>query len=242
MPSVRSTVPLGLLAALALAAPSAAQAAGDHSGRAVARAAQETDDAPVLPSRVAVAIRRATNSMNSAESHVDENEFTQAITSLRSVRRNMFRADRAATRQLTAPPPVDEEGAPDTEATTGPDSVIAVLALEHDIVTSTAGLFDANSQGVVDGLTHAMFRTLNARDKMLDAVIAQATGDPEGPGAAFADSMADSIDAYPDEVANLTEALQTDTLSAGGRRVLTTALAQVQATAAKVTAAFGGGE
>jgi hypothetical protein len=54
--------------------------------------------------------------------------------------------------------------------------------------------------------------------------------------------MADTVDGYADEVATLTEALANDRLSLGGRRVLTTALAQVQATNAKVVAAFGGGE
>jgi hypothetical protein len=43
-------------------------------------------------------------------------------------------------------------------------------------------------------------------------------------------------------VANLTEALADDQLSAGGQRVLRPALTQVQATADKVAAAFGGGE
>jgi uncharacterized protein YkwD len=64
----------------------------------------------------------------------------------------MYRAARSATRRLNDPPPAEdaEEG-----ATTGPDSVVATLNLEHEIVTTTAGLFDANSQGVVDGLTYA---------------------------------------------------------------------------------------
>jgi hypothetical protein len=103
----------------------------------VAGAAQaETDEASVLPSRVAVAIRRSQGALERAEEHVDEGEYSKAIVSLRSVRGNMYRADRAATHQLNAPPPTDE----DAEApTTGPDSVIAVLGLEHSIVTTTAG-------------------------------------------------------------------------------------------------------
>jgi hypothetical protein len=184
---LRTTLPLSLLLGLALASPAAAHARSHGDAKPVARAAQEeTDEAPVLPSRVAVAIRRSQGALERAEEHLDEGEYSKAIVSLRSVRRNMYRADRAATHQLNAPPPTDE----DAEApTTGPDSVIAVLGLEHSIVTTTAGLFDANSKGVVDGLTHALYRTLDARDRMLDAVIGL---DPEGAGVDFADSMADS--------------------------------------------------
>ncbi len=202
----------------------------------VAKAAQDTDDAVVLPGRVASAIRRAQRSLDNAEEHLDEGEYLQAVTSLRGVRRNMYRADKAARRQMNAAPVVDPDAEP---VTTGPDSVIAVLTLDATVSQSLSGLFDTNSKGVVDGLTHAMFRTLNARDRLLDSVIAL---DPEGAGADYADGMADTVDGYADEVATLTEALADDSLSTGGRKVLTKALAQVQATNAKVVAAFGGGE
>jgi hypothetical protein len=128
---------------------------------------------------------------------------------------------------------------PNAETTPGPDAVIAVLGVDSDVVVTVSGLFDANSKGVVDAATHALFRTLNARDRLLDAVIGL---DPEGAGADYADGMADTVDGYTDEVANITDALADDQLSPGGTRVLRTALAQVTATAAKVNAAFGGGE
>jgi hypothetical protein len=54
----------------------------------------------------------------------------------------VYRADRAATHRLNAPPPTEE----DAEApTTGPDSVVAVLAVEHEVVTTSAGLFDTDT-------------------------------------------------------------------------------------------------
>ena len=229
-------VPLTIVLGLAAASPASMAAKSPPK----AHAAQEADDdTVVLPSRVANAIRRTQDSLNNAEDHIDEAEYPQAIVSLRSVRDNMYRADRAARAQMNAPPPPPDAEGEDVESTAGPDSVIAVLGEEHTVVTTLAGLFDANSQGVVDGLTNAMFRTLNARDGLLNAVIAL---DPEGAGADFADGMADTADQYPDEVANLTEALASDTLSTGGRAVLTPALAQVTATAAAFDAAFGGGE
>ena len=224
----RALLLLGLVIGVALSAPAASQAAA-YCGFGTPPTA---DDEVVLPSRVQIAINRTERSACKAEEHIDEGEYTQAATSLRSVRRNMYRANAAATRQLSV--------VPDEDADTSPaDSVLAVLAVESDVVTTTSGLFDSNSQGVVDAATHALFRTLNARDKLLDAIIAL---DPEGAGADYADAMADTVGNYTDEVDNITDALANDTLSAGGTRVLNTALAQVTATNAKVTLAFGGGE
>jgi hypothetical protein len=232
MTTRNAVAPLALI--VALLALSGTASAAPHAP--VATASQDTDDAVVLPGRVASAIRRTQRSLDNAEEHLDEGEYRQSVISLRSVRRNMYRADKAARRQMNAAPVEDPDAEP---VTTGPDSVIAVLTLDGTITQSLSGLFDTNSKGVVDGLTHAMFRTLNARDRLLDSVIAL---DPEGAGADYADGMADTVDGYADEVATLTEALADDRLSLGGRRVLTTALAQVQATNAKVVAAFGGGE
>jgi hypothetical protein len=229
MPSLKAFIPLGLVIGLALAIPTASQAAA-YCGYGAAPAA---DDEVVLPSSVANAIRRTERSACKAEEHVDEGEYSQAVVSLRSLRRNMYRADRAARRQMNAV--VD----PEAETTPGPDAVIAVLGLESDVVTTVSGLFDGNSQGVVDGATHALFRTLNARDRLLDAVIAL---DPEGAGADYSDGMTDTVDGYTDEVASITDAIGDGQLSPGGGRVLRAALNQVTATSAKVSAAFGAGE
>jgi hypothetical protein len=231
MTSLKAAVPLGLvLGALALSAAPAHAAAP----AAKAKAAQVAIDPEViLPGRVAGAIRRTQKSLDNAETHIDENEFPQAVTSLRAVRKNMYRADRAARRQMNAV--VD----PEAETTPGPDSVIAVLTLDTIVVEQVSALFDTNSKGVVDALSPALYRTMGARDRLLDAVIAL---DPEGAGADYSDGMADTVDGYTDEAASISEALADDTLSAGGTRVLRPALAKSQATAAKVTLAFGGGE
>lgn len=231
MLSFKAFIPLGLVIGLALAIPSTSQAAA-YCGYGTPPVA---DDEVVLPSSVSSAINRTYRSACKAEEHVDEGEYSQAIVSLRSLRRNMYRADRAARRQMAIVPDPEAED----ETTTGPDSVIAVLALESDVVTTTSGLFDGNSKGVVDAATHALFRTLNARDRLLDAVIAL---DPEGAGADYSDGMTDTVDGYADEVANITDAIGDGQLSPGGGRVLRAALNQVTATSAKVSAAFGAGE
>jgi hypothetical protein len=239
MTTLRTAAPLALVLSLLAFSGTAASSASAASKAPVARAAQEAEEPVVLPGRVASAIRRTQRALDHAEEHLDEGEYKQSATSLRAVRRNMYRADKAARRQMALSAVTPPEDADVEPTTTGPDSVIAVLTLDANISQSLSGLFDTNSKGVVDGLTHAMFRTLNARDRLLDSVIAL---DPEGAGADYADGMADTVDGYADEVATLTEALADDTLSAGGRKVLTKALVQVQATNAKVVAAFGGGE
>lgn len=232
MSPLKILVPLGLVLGLTLAAPAASHAS-EYCGYGTPPAA--ADDDVVLPSRLTISIERTERSICNGEAHVDEGEYAKTTVSLRSARRNMYRAYRVAVEQMNVVPDPDA----DDDSTPGPDAVIADLNMDSDVVTSVAGLFDANSKGVVDAATHAMFRTLDARDKLLDAVIAL---DPEGAGADYADGMADTVDGYTDEVSNLTDALTADDLSPGGRRVLKAALTQVTATTAKVNAAFGGGE
>jgi hypothetical protein len=217
------TIVLGLL----LASPG--------SENAVAAAEPPADDAVVLPSRVANAINRAQLSLDAASQSLDTGQTATAVAALNALRLNIFRADKAARAQMNAAPPAGEEAT----TTPGPDSVIAVLTLDQTVATTVAGLFDAKKGTILDGLTSGLFAAMNTRDKLLTAVIGL---DPEGAGADYADGMADTVAGYDDEVANLSEAVAVDQLSAGGKKVLTAGLNQSKATQAKVAAAFGGGE
>src|SRR2546421_9024516 len=85
----------------------------------IAADAPAADDTVVLPSRVAAAIRRTESALAKAEEHVDEAEYAKASISLRAVRQNLARADKAARRQLKAVP-----ADPEAETTPGPDSVV----------------------------------------------------------------------------------------------------------------------
>jgi hypothetical protein len=203
------------------------------AGTASAADPTAADDNVVLPTRVANAIQRTENSVEKAVEHVDEAEYTQALVSLRAVRMNLTRADKAARRQMNA------VAAPDAETTPGPDSVIAVLMLDQEVATTVAGLFSSNTGTLVTALSSAMSTAQVTRDRLLNAVIAL---DPEGAGADYADGMADTLDDYSDEVANIAEALADDILSTGGAAALRTALARARATQAKINNAFGGGE
>jgi hypothetical protein len=198
-----------------------------------AQAAAE-DEVVVLPTRVAAAIRRTQRALGNAEEHIDEAEYDKAIVSLRAVRTYLTAADRAAHRQMTAVP-ADAEA----ETTAGPDSVVAVLSLDQEVVVGAAGLLNGRSGTVVGAIGSTLTLAQTTRDKLLDAVIALP---PEGDGAVYADGMADTLDGYTDEVANLSEALQDDKLSSGGKSTLTAALARSQATLTKINNAFGGGE
>jgi hypothetical protein len=199
-----------------------------------AAAATPLDPEIVLPSRVLKPIQRADISLDRAVEYVDSGDTVKAVAALKAVRANMTRADKAARKQMSAVP-----ADPEAETTPGPDAVMAVLLLDHNIVTTLAGLFDTKAGIVVDGLSPLLFATMNARDSLLDAVIAL---DPEGAGVPYADAMSGIVPDFDDEVANFTDATADDQLSAGGLRVLNKALAQSQATQAKVAAAYGGGE
>jgi hypothetical protein len=222
MSSRKLLLPLAMLAlVLAVAAP--ASAADPEGG----------DDAVVLPTRVANAIQRTQTALSNAVEHVDEAEYTKAIISLRAVRANLARVDKAVRRQMNAP--VD----PAVETTPGPDAVIAALTLDQQAITTVAGLFNANTGTLVTGLANTISTAQLTRDRLLNAVIAL---DPEGAGADYADGMADTLDGYTDEVANVAEALSDDKLSTGGAAALRTALSRSQATLTKINNAFGGGE
>jgi hypothetical protein len=225
---------VGLVLTLALAASASAHSARTGPPATAAQAAPEADDAVVLPSRVAAAIRRTETALANAQEHIDEAEYTKAIVSLQAVRANLGRADKAARHQMNAVP-----ADPEAETTPGPDSVIAALTLDQEAIVSVAGLFNGNSGTLVTALASTITSAQLIRDRLLNTIIAL---DPEGAGADFSDGMADTLDGYTDEVANLTEALADDKLSAGGKAALQTALARSNATLAKINAAFGGGE
>lgn len=210
-----------------------------HVAAVPAKAAQDAEnEAVVLPSRVAAAIRRTQTALTNAEEHVDEAEYAKAIISLRAVRANLGRAAKAARHQMNAAAPDPEaEDAPET--TPGPDSAIAVLTLDQQVVVTIAGLFNANTGTLVTALSSTMATAQLSRDGLLNTILAL---DPEAGGADYSDGMADTLDGYADEVANLNEALSDDKLSAGGLSALRTARTRSNATLAKINAAYGGGE
>lgn len=225
MQLLRSIALFGLVPGLVFSSFAAAGGGGGGAGG---------EDEAVPGSRVAAAVRRTQSALERTEAHVDDRELGKAIVSLGAVRANVARAHRAAARQMKAK--VDEEA----EGATPVDSVTAVLSLEQATSEGVAGLFDSvSSRNVIGALNLTLATTHAYRDRLLSSV----TGlDHEESGADYADGMADTLEGYSDEVANLTETLQDDRLSPAGRAALERALARVKATAAMVEKAFGGGE
>jgi hypothetical protein len=236
-PLRRGAVALALAASLvaAFAAAARSDSASRPAESTVMASTSQEEDEVVLPSRVLNAIERTQNAVERVEPSIDDARYTAALRSLAALSADIVRAHRVALGQLNAAP-ADEEA----ETTPGPDSVIAVLTLEQSSITRIAGMFDLlTNASVVTALDKALASAGKKRNRLLNTV---AGLDPEGSGADYADGMADTVDGYADEIANLSEALSLDRLSASGRVALTHALTRAQAAADKVNAAFGGGE
>jgi hypothetical protein len=197
-------------------------------------AAPPLDPEVILPARVDAALGRSLSALDRSEARVDDRQYGTAAVSLSALAADLNRSHRAAWAQFRAP--VD----PESESTAGPDSVMAMLAVEQSAITRLAGLYDTvTDPAVLNRLGGAMNVALAKRDVLVNAVIKL---DPEGAGAAYADGMADSVDGYTDEVGCLTEALKVDRLTTSARAALNNALTRSKATAAKVLAAYGGGD
>ena len=230
-----------IVVCLGIATPAGARPADAGAGAAGSRPAElaalaPPDDDTVLPSRVAIPMARAEDSMARTEAHVDDGEPVQAVVSLQVVRQNLARADKAARRQMTAVP-ADPEA--EEEETTAPDSVVAVLALDQDVVLRIADLFHMQEGATVTALASTISLAQQTRSRLVRDIVAL---DPEAAGADYADGMADSLDGYADEVDNLTEALADDSLAPESVAALRTALNRSRATQARLASAFGGGE
>src|SRR6476659_5413729 len=115
----------GILLAFTGTASAASTRAAAPAGASVVASAQD-DDTVVLPTRVAAAIARTQTSLDKAAEHIDEGEYAKAVVSLRALKNNMYRADRAARAQMNAPAPAPgEEGG--EAPTPGHESVVEVL-------------------------------------------------------------------------------------------------------------------
>ena len=188
-----------------------------------------------LPNSVATPINQARAALTKAEDQLARKRYRKALDSLTVLRRNVVRANNAATGQIGLPPTDPESDDPP-----GPPAVFAVLKLDHRTTMVLTPLYDGLGRlDVVSSLNSTLRRTHGRRDSMLDAVIALPA---EGDRADYDDGMADTLTVYPSEEELITAALQGDELINTARTGLTNALARVQATDKKVGAVWGGGE
>ena len=188
-----------------------------------------------LPDSVATPIQRARTALARTEDQLALHRYGKALDSLRVLRRNVVKANNAATDQIGLPPTDPESDEPP-----GPPSVFAALKLDHRVTMRLVPCFDALSRiDVVSSLNSTLTRTHGRRDSMLDAVIALPA---EGARGDYDDGMSDTLGTYPGEEKLISSALQNDALIDSAHTGLTNALARVQATDAKVNVVWGGGE
>jgi hypothetical protein len=199
-------------------------------------AAEPFDPEVILPGRVDASLHRTLDAVERSVAAVDDRRWSAARRSLAAAKAGFGRSHRAVIHQMTLVPDPEAED----ESTAGPDSALAALNVEQVSVAMLVGLFDGvRRRGVVTRLRGAL-ATAQQRRRDLIRVI---TGlDPEGAGADYADSLADTLPQYADEVAGVREALSDDRLIAPARAAVRAALARSMGANAAMMAAFGGGE
>ena len=220
-----------LIGALALTVGTRAPEAQD-----VTVVAEPFDPEVILPGRVDASLHRTLDAVKRAEAAVDDRRWSAARRSLAAAKAGFHRSHRAVVRQVLAV--VDPEA--EEESTAGPDSALAALNVEQVSVAALAGLFDrVRAKGVVRGIRAALTRAQRVRADLIRVIVRL---DPEEAGADYADALADTVPAYTDEVAAVSEALRDDRLTSVARKALRAALARSRAAEAAMVAAFGGGE
>ena len=198
--------------------------------------AEPFDPEVVLPSRVDAVLHRTYAAVDRSAVAVDDKRRTDAKRALRAAAVGFQRSHNAVLRQVQAvPDPESEE-----ESTAGPDSALAGLNVTQTSIGMLAGLFDRlGARGVVKRIRVALTVAQKRRVVLLNTI----TGlDPEGAGADYADSLADTVPMYTDEVAGIQEALDHDKLTPLARAALNAALKRSQNAESLMLASFGGGE
>ena len=198
--------------------------------------AEPFDPEVILPLRVDATLHRTLDAVERSVAAVDDRRNGAARRALRAATQGFDRSHLAVLRQVQVVP--DEEA--EEESTAGPDSALAALNVEQVSIAALSGLFDRiRAKGVVVRIRAALARAQKVRIGLVRVI----TGlDPEEAGAAYADALADTVPAYTDEVATVSEALRDDRLTGVARQALRAALTRSRAAEAAVVASFGGGE
>jgi hypothetical protein len=191
-------------------------------------------EATVAENLVKTQVAMADSSLARAVVGINAQQYKNAGDALTDARRHTKKANAAAQGLIGVPP------TPESDEPPGAPAVLAVLRLNYRMTTGAVALFDGPTHTeVVDALRALVSAAQIRRDAALTAVTALPA---EGAGADYADGMADTLGIFRREVTAITTALDSFTLTATGRIALTNALARAQATQAKVTKVFGGGE
>jgi len=255
----RAALPLAVTVGLVAAAPAAAADAPAAKARASGSPTVEL----IYPSIVKVRIARTQRALERATRRYENGSPLDAVPTFKVVRRQLAAAWRGAKYVIrTTPPPVPPEdlarvrrrahasGDPvGPTYATPPDTGFAVLSLQHDVAAEVVQLVDGSHGTGLNALSTTLFLALNRRDQAIQDIRTLAPPAPppedlrvrarssqeEDEAVTFDTVMPNTIAQFDDELQTIngTAADATD-LTAGGRRLLTRAAAQVTATKATV--------
>jgi hypothetical protein len=254
MRSIRAAVPLALAVGLVAAAPGAAVAKAPSKAHSTGGDAVEL----IYPSIVGTRVARTERALQRAEKKIEHGNTPKAAVALKIVRRQMAAAWRGAKYVIrTAPPPVAEEdmvrprARKSGDAPVGPtyaaptDTAFRVLTLQHDVSADVAQLIDGSHGTGLDALSRTLNMANDRRDSAMQYILsvappappeavedsfgarARMSGDPVV--ATFGAVMPNLIPQFDDELQGI-EGLKSDAtdLTAGGRRLLNAAEAQIE--------------
>jgi hypothetical protein len=253
MRSLRQVVPLALAAGVVALAPAAA----DAKATPRAHASGGDVVTPTYPSIVQVRVNRTERALDRATRKIENGKIDKAATTFKVVRRQLAAAWRGAKYVIrtTPPPPATEDrvrpharksgGAPVGPTLASPaDTAMLVLTTMHDVAVNVTQLIDGSHGTGLNALSRTLNFTDDRRDGALNYILsvappAPATEDVWRPKArksggapvatTFDTVMPNLIPQFDDELQGI-EGLKVDAtdLTAGGRRVLTAAGAQVE--------------
>ena len=243
---LRAALPSAVAATLIAVSPAAADA------KAPAKAKASGTDAVQLiyPSLVQVRIGRTERALERATRKIENKKPVEAASTLKVVRRQLAAAWRGAKYVVrTAPPPPPGEDARVVARKSGdapvgpafaspPETAFRVLTLQHDVVSAMVALIDGSHGAGLNALSTTINQVDDRRDQALQYILSvepPLPPDPEGEGGeeegavpTFATVMPPYAMYLDDEVQAMTGTLLDATdLTAGGRRVLNAASAQV---------------
>jgi hypothetical protein len=259
MRSIRAVVPLALALGVVAAAPAAAGAKAPPQ----ANAAGSDVVAVTYPSLVRVRIARTERALERATRKIEHGKPAEAAVTFKVVRRQLAAAWRGAKYVVrTAPPPpvVDDALRPNARKSddpppgpayaSAPETAVRVLELQHAVAAEVAQLIDGAHGTGLDALALTLNFTNDRRDGAMNYILSVAPPPPpviedrvharksqeeDAAAPTFDILMPTVIPDLDDELQGI-EGLKSDAtdLTAGGRRLLNAAEAQVERTKAFV--------
>ena len=249
MRSIRAVVPLALALGVVVAAPGAAGAKAPPNAKASGSDFVEV----TYPSLVRIRVARTERALDRATRKVEHGNVAEAAVTFKVVRRQLaasWRGAKYVIRTTPPPPPTEDRvrarkaGDPPAGPTyaSPPETAMRVLELQHTVSAEVAQMIDGAHGTGLDALARTLNLANDRRDGALNYILSVAPPLPpeddrvrarkaqeEDAAPTFDTLMPTLIPQFDDELQGI-EGLKADAtdLTAGGRRVLNAAEAQVE--------------